>query len=77
MTKKELKGVVVSNRMIKTVVVAVTRLKLQKKYKKQYKVTTRYKAHNEKNELVPGDQVIIQESKPISKDKRWIVLRKA
>ncbi len=71
--KKELKGVVVSNKMAKTVVVAVTRLKLHKKYKKQYKVTTHYKAHDEKNEFMPGDKVVIQETRPISKDKRWLV----
>lgn len=74
MSKKQLKGVVVSNKMTKTVVVAVTRLKLHKKYKKQYKVTTHYKAHSEKNDCQIGDKVMIQECRPVSKDKRWRVI---
>jgi len=76
MTKKELKGIIVSNKMPKTVVVAVTRLKLHKKYKKQYKVTTNYKAHNESTEFLPGDTVIIQECRPLSRDKKWLVVKK-
>lgn len=77
MTKKILKGTVVSDKMQKTVVVEVTRLKEHKKYKKQYKVTTRYKAHDEKGEYKTGDKVLLQESRPISKGKNWIVLKKA
>jgi len=71
--KKNLRGVVVSDRMQKTVVVAVTRLKTQPKYKKQYKLTTRYKAHDEKGEYHTGDRVMIQECRPLSKDKKWRV----
>jgi len=76
MTKKELKGIVVSNKMPKTVVVSVTRLKLHKKYKKQYKVTTNYKADNSMGEVKPGDMVIIQECRPLSRDKHWQLVRK-
>ncbi len=71
--KKKLIGTVVSDKMPKTVVVAVTRLKLHSKYKKQYKVTTKYKAHDEKGQYHQGDRVIIMECRPISKDKRWRV----
>jgi len=70
-----LKGVVVSDKMDKTIVVAVTRLKKHPKYKKRYKVTKKYKAHDEKNECQIGDKVMIQECRPISKDKRWKVIK--
>lgn len=68
-----LKGVIVSDKMDKTVVVAVTRYKKHPKYKKKYKVTKKYKVHDEKNEYKTGDQVVIQECRPMSKDKRWVV----
>jgi len=71
-----MKGVVVSDKMDKTVVVAITRLKEHPKYRKRYKVTKRYKAHDEKNECKVGDKVMIRETKPISKDKRWVVMNK-
>ncbi len=76
MIKKTLKGVVVSDKMPKTVVVEVTRLKEHKIYRKKYKVTTRYKAHDEKREYHVGDKVLIQECRPISKEKRWRVTNK-
>ncbi len=62
--------------MQKTLSVAVTRLKFHPKYKKQYKVTTRYKVHNEKGEFKIGDRVVIQECRPISKEKKWRVVGK-
>jgi len=70
---RTLTGIVVSDKMNKTVVVAVTRLKKHPKYKKYYKVTKKYKAHDEKNEYKVGDRVIIAECRPISKEKRWRV----
>jgi small subunit ribosomal protein S17 len=70
------KGVVVSDKMDKTVVVLVNRYKEHPKYKKRYKISEKYKAHDEKNEYQKGDKVIIQESRPISKDKRWVVISK-
>ncbi len=73
---RELKGVVVSDRMQKTVVVAVSRLIKHPKYKKYYKVTNRYKAHDEKGEYHTGDKVLIQETRPLSKGKRWAVIAK-
>lgn len=71
-----LKGVVISDKMNKTIVVAVTRLKKHPKYKKYYKVTKKYKAHDEKNEYKTGERVIIAECRPISKGKRWRVIKK-
>ena len=76
MTKKTLQGIVVSDKMPKTVVVAVTRLKEHTKYRRKYKVTTRYKAHDERNEYQISDKVVIQECRPISKEKRWRVIGK-
>jgi len=72
--RRVIRGVVVSDKMNKTVVVAATRLKEHPKYRKRYKVTKRYKAHDEKNEFKVGDAVVIRETKPISKDKRWVVV---
>jgi len=74
--KRKLKGVIVSDKMQKTVVVSITRLKKHPKYKKFYKITNRFKAHDEKNEYKVGEKVIIQETRPISRDKRWKVLSK-
>lgn len=71
-----LKGVVISDKMNKTIVVAVTRLKKHPKYKKYYKVTKKYKVHDEKNEYKVGDRVIIAECRPISREKRWRVIGK-
>lgn len=73
---RQLTGIVVSAKMRKTAVVAVDKLKLHEKYRKQYKVTKKYKAHDEKGEYKAGDRVVIQETKPMSKEKRWIVIRK-
>lgn len=72
-----LKGVVVSDKMTKTVVVEVLRLRKHDKYKKFIKITSRYKAHDEAGEYHVGDKVIIKETRPISKDKRWVVVSKA
>ncbi len=74
---RTLKGTVVSDKMTKTVVVEIRRLKKDAKYKKYFKVSSRYKAHDEKGEYHVGDVVMIQETRPMSKDKRWIVLSKA
>lgn len=69
-----LKGTVVSNKMSKTIVVEVLRLKKHPKYKKYYKVTTKFKVHDEENKFQPGDKVIFKETRPISKDKKWTVV---
>ncbi|MDI6717514.1 MAG: 30S ribosomal protein S17 [Patescibacteria group bacterium] len=74
--KRKLKGVVVSDKMNKTRVVAISRLKMHPRYKKYCKVTERFKAHDENNEYKMSDQVIIEESRPLSKEKRWKIINK-
>ena len=74
---KKLQGIVVSDRMAKTAVVLVTRLRKYPKYKKYYKVSKKFKAHNEENAYKIGDKVVIQETRPLSKDKRWKIISKA
>lgn len=68
-------GLVVSDRMDKTVVVRVERLVPHPVYKKYVKRRTTYKAHDEKNECRVGDRVEIVETRPLSKEKRWRVCR--
>lgn len=75
-TKRKLRGTIVSTDMMKTVVVAVTRLKLHPKYKQRYRVTKRFKAHVATEAYKVGDVVTIEETRPISKDKRWKILQK-
>lgn len=62
--------------MQKTVVVEVERLKKHPKYQKRIKLHKNYKVHSEKGEFKIGDKVIIEESRPLSKDKKWRVLKK-
>jgi small subunit ribosomal protein S17 len=76
MPKKRLKGKVISTKMKKTVVVEVERIKAHPKYKRRYKVHKKYKAHDEKEECKVGDIVIIEECRPISKEKKWRVISK-
>lgn len=74
MPKKVYTGNVVSDKMDKTVVVAVTRLTQHPIYKKTIKKIAKFKAHDEENKCKIGDKVSIIESRPVSKDKRWKVL---
>lgn len=74
--KHQLTGKVVSDKMAKTVVVSVDQLKEHPKYHKRYRVTKKYKAHDEKNEIKVGDVVMIEECRPISRDKCWKVVKK-
>ena len=76
MANKKLQGTVVSDKMQKTVVVQVERIKEHPKYKRRYKIHKKYKAHDETNQYHIGDKVIIEETKPISKDKKWRVVSK-
>ena len=73
---RKIKGTIVSDKMQKTRIVAVERLKMHPKYKKYTKVTKRYKAHDEANQYVTGDVVFIEEARPMSKDKRWKIVEK-
>jgi small subunit ribosomal protein S17 len=75
MARNELIGVVVSNKMDKTVVVAVERRFPHPLYKKVVKSIKKYKAHDEENKCQIGDIVLIRETRPLSKEKRWRVVR--
>lgn len=74
--RKKLTGTVVSDRMDKTVVVNVQRFVAHKKYGKYFKIDKHYKAHDENNEYKVGDTVVIEESRPMSKDKNFVVIGK-
>jgi small subunit ribosomal protein S17 len=69
--RKVREGLVVSNKMDKTVVVAVETRKVHSLYKKAIRVTKKYKAHDENNACKVGDKVKIVETRPLSKEKRW------
>jgi small subunit ribosomal protein S17 len=73
MATKERVGVVVSNKMEKTVVVAVENRAPHPKYRKIMVRTRRYKVHDEENKCREGDRVRIQETRPLSRTKRWVV----
>jgi len=72
--KRILEGVVVSAKMAKTAVVVVTRWKKSPKYQKHYKVTARFKAHNEDNRYREGEYVRIAATRPLSREKRWTII---
>ncbi|MBE9503341.1 MAG: 30S ribosomal protein S17 [Proteobacteria bacterium] len=71
--KRSLLGVVVSDKMEKTIVVSVERRVRHPRYNKQVRRSARYKAHDENNTAKIGDKVNIEESRPLSKDKKWIL----
>jgi small subunit ribosomal protein S17 len=73
--RRRLIGRVRSDKMEKTVVVEVVRFKRDSVYKKYVRVRKRYKAHDEQNEYKVGDRVEIEEHRPLSRDKRWKVVR--
>ncbi|NLK62697.1 MAG: 30S ribosomal protein S17 [Fusobacteria bacterium] len=69
--RKVREGIVVSNKMQKTIVVAEVTTTMHPLYKKRVKVTKKYKAHDEENICEIGDRVKIMETRPLSKDKNW------
>lgn len=73
---KHFKGTIVSDKMDKTIVVEVVRLKKHPKYERRFKVSKRYKAHDPDNKYKGkvGATVSIEETKPLSKEKRWIII---
>lgn len=73
MPKKERQGIVISNKMDKTVVVKVASYEAHPRYKKIIESNKNYKAHDAENVCNIGDTVRIEETKPMSKDKRWTV----
>ncbi|MBN2373466.1 30S ribosomal protein S17 [bacterium] len=72
--RKKRTGIVISDKMDKTVVVEVERRFLDPVYKKILTHKKRYKAHDEKNECKEGDKVLIMETRPLSHDKRWRIV---
>ena len=69
--KKEFVGIVKSDKMMKTIVVAIETLQLHPLYKKYVKRVKKVKAHDERNEAKIGDRVRVIECRPLSKEKRW------
>ena len=75
-TPRTLVGLVVSDKMQKTIVVRVDRMKMNEKYQKTYRVSKKFKVHDEKNEYHTGDTVRFVETRPLSKDKHFRVVAK-
>jgi len=74
-SRRRLEGVVVSVKMAKTAVVRVDRRVSHPKYGKTYTISRRFKAHDEHGKAKLGDVVVIEETRPISRDKRWRYIR--
>ena len=75
--KRQLRGIITSDKMMKTRVVSITSEKKHPRYLKYYKVTQKFKAHDEANTYHTGDKVIIEEMRPMSREKRWKIVGKA
>ncbi len=75
--KKKFNGTVTSDKMDKTIVVIVERIKQYPKYRKRYRSQKKFKVHDPKNEYRVGDKVLFEETRPLSKDKHWKVIGKA
>jgi small subunit ribosomal protein S17 len=75
MAKTEIVGTVVSNKMAKSVVVTVERRVRHELYGKQQRLTSRFLAHDEENTANVGDRVALVPSRPLSRRKRWVVVR--
>lgn len=73
-SRKFLQGTVVSDKMNKTRVIQVKGVSKHSKYHKVVRSATKFKAHDEKNETKTGDMVRIMETRPLSKDKRWVIV---
>ncbi len=73
---KIFKGIIISDKMNKTVIVKVGDYKKHHRYNKFYKSDKKYKAHDEAGEFHIGDKVLIKETRPISKDKSFVVIKK-
>ena len=70
---RRLKGIITSDKMRKTVTVRVDRYRKHARYQKYHRVSQKFKAHDEKGEYHAGDEVMIEETRPLSRDKRWRV----
>lgn len=76
MTRKVLKGIIVSTKTPKKLVVKVEFLKMHSKLKKRFRATKRYQAHYEDGQFQTGEKVLIEETRPLSKTKKWRVVSK-
>jgi len=74
--KRKMDGIVIGDKINKTIIVAVSRVKIHPKYKKRYKVSRKYKVHDPKDKFKVNDKVSIVACRPLSKDKRWRVIYK-
>ena len=72
--KRRIVGFVTSDKMVKTRVVTANRMKKHPKYLRYFKVSRNFKVHDENNEYKTGDKVIIEETRPLSKEKRWKII---
>lgn len=73
--RRKLVGTVISTAMNKTAVVRVDRVKIHKKYQKRYTVSKKFKAHDENNSSKVGERVTIEETRPVSKEKKWRIVQ--
>jgi len=73
--KRKLQGIVVSNKMVKTIVVRVERIKKHPKYLRRYKIQTKFKVHDPEQKAKIGDVVVFEECRPLSREKRWKLLQ--
>jgi len=73
---RRLEGVVISDKMDKTIVVRVDRQMINKKYHKRFTSSKKYKCHDVNNEYKVGDKAVILQCRPLSKDKKWRVIKK-
>ncbi|MEK7067856.1 MAG: 30S ribosomal protein S17 [Patescibacteria group bacterium] len=73
--KKKFQGIVISDKMDKTIVVKIDRVKRHPKYHKSFLVSKKYKVHDERGQFKTGDKVTFVECRPLSKSKRWRVLK--
>jgi len=73
--QRERRGVVVSDKMDKTIVVEVAIVRPHRRYKKVVRRTSRLKAHDERNEARVGDTVLVRECRPLSKEKTWRLIK--
>jgi len=74
-SQRERQGVVVSDKMDKTIVVEVSTVRPHAEYKKVVRRTSRLKAHDEKNEARVGDTVVVRECRPLSREKTWRLIK--
>ncbi len=74
--KQQMTGIVVSNKMDKTVVVKIDIRKRHPKYHKSYTKSVKYKAHDQNNDCQIGDRVVIESVRPLSREKRFSVIKK-